>query len=136
MKDEHFEKLSALIASKGVHNDAFELLADLRKSERMYAQEVPAIINSIVVALEGCVDYENQPANYSNYLQAIRRLQEDKAEDNMPHVVSEVICVKCAYRWIAARPEVVMLKHLECANCGVGAVIETGQVIADKETER
>lgn len=53
-------------------------------------------------------------------------------EDHMPHKVSEVICVKCGKRWISARPEGVMLKELECPNCGKGYVIETGEVINDE----
>lgn len=43
------------------------------------------------------------------------------------HTVSEVICVKCGYRWIAARPKTTLLKNIECVNCGAGFVIETGQ---------
>lgn len=47
---------------------------------------------------------------------------------NSPHKVSEVICVSCTYRWIAVRPEGVLLKSMTCPNCGVvGAVIETGE---------
>ena len=53
---------------------------------------------------------------------------------NLPHTVSEVICVKCGFRWIAVRPSSVLLKELECKNCGVGYVIETGQTI-DAESE-
>jgi DNA-directed RNA polymerase subunit RPC12/RpoP len=48
---------------------------------------------------------------------------------NMPHKVSEVICAKCGYRWIAVRPEKTSLKDLECKNCGQGFVIETGERI-------
>lgn len=43
------------------------------------------------------------------------------------HEVSEVICVKCGYRWIAVRPEGTLLKDIECEYCGQGFVIETGQ---------
>lgn len=49
--------------------------------------------------------------------------------DNIEHVVSEVICVKCGNRWLAVRPSVTQLKELECKNCGKGFVIETGQII-------
>lgn len=52
-------------------------------------------------------------------------------EEKMPHVVSEVICVKCGMRWIAVRPEKTLLKDLECRNCGQGFVIETGQVLEE-----
>lgn len=43
------------------------------------------------------------------------------------HKVSEVICVKCGERWLAIRPEVTLLKDLECKNCGKGFTIETGE---------
>ena len=55
----------------------------------------------------------------------------DEIEKNLPHTVSEVICVKCFKRWIAVRPSDVLLKNLECPNCGQGYVIETGQPIEE-----
>ena len=49
-------------------------------------------------------------------------------EEKMPHTVSEVICIGCKHRWIAVRPEITLLKDLECPECEkVGFVIETGQ---------
>ena len=54
-------------------------------------------------------------------------------EENMPHKVSEVICVKCGRRWIAVRPTVVKLKDLECPDCGQGYVIETGEELESEE---
>ena len=46
------------------------------------------------------------------------------------HRVSEVICVKCTYRWLAVRPITTLLKDLECPWCGKqGFVIETGEII-------
>lgn len=54
--------------------------------------------------------------------------------ENIPHRVSEVICVKCAYRWIAVRPVNTFLKDLECPWCGKqGFVIETGEIINKNE---
>ena len=50
-------------------------------------------------------------------------------EQNLSHKVSEVICLKCLNRWIAARPEDTLLKQLECSLCGKGFVIETGEEI-------
>ena len=51
-------------------------------------------------------------------------------EENLPHKVSEVICINCKNRWIAVRPEKTLLKDLECSKCGKqGYVIETGEVI-------
>ncbi len=52
-------------------------------------------------------------------------------EEHKPHNVSEVICVRCGKRWISVRPEDVLLKDLECPNCGKGYVIETGEVVND-----
>lgn len=53
-------------------------------------------------------------------------------EDNLPHTVSEVICVKCGKRWLALRPSVTRLKELECPECNQqGFVIETGQPLDD-----
>ena len=49
--------------------------------------------------------------------------------ENIPHKVSEVICIKCYKRWIAVRPVNTKLADLECPNCGKGCVIETGEII-------
>ena len=54
-------------------------------------------------------------------------------EEMMPHIASEVICVKCGRRWIAVRPVQVWLKDMECENCGAGYVIETGQELGEDE---
>lgn len=51
---------------------------------------------------------------------------------NVPHKVSEVICVKCGKRFISVRPEVTKLKDLECPTCGKGYIIETGEIIFDE----
>lgn len=53
----------------------------------------------------------------------------ESIDKNIPHVTSEVICVKCGKRWISVRPERTLLKNLECVNCGQGYVIETGQIL-------
>jgi hypothetical protein len=51
---------------------------------------------------------------------------------NEPHVVSEVICVACGYRWISVRPQNVWLKELECGCCHkTGQVIQTGQELQE-----
>lgn len=50
-------------------------------------------------------------------------------EDNLPHEVSEVICLKCLRRWIAVYPQSTPLKMLECKCREVGYVIKTGQTI-------
>jgi len=55
-------------------------------------------------------------------------------EEYMPHVVREVICLKCLSRWIAVYPEKVLLKQIGCPKCGfVGYVIATGQEIMEDE---
>ena len=55
--------------------------------------------------------------------------------ENIPHRVSEVICVECAYRWLAVRPVNTLLKNLECPRCGIqGYVIETGEIINENKT--
>lgn len=54
-------------------------------------------------------------------------------EERQPHKISEVICVKCGKRWLAARPETTMLKELECPNGHVGYVIETGEELNKKK---
>lgn len=59
--------------------------------------------------------------------------KEISIEEYQSHKVSEVICIKCGKRWIAIRPSVVKLKDLECPNCGVGYVIETGEKINTDE---
>ena len=54
-------------------------------------------------------------------------------EENIPHTVSEVICVDCKHRWIAVRPTETLLKDLECPQCKQqGYVIETGEQLKDK----
>lgn len=53
-------------------------------------------------------------------------------ENHLPHKVSEVICIKCYKRWIAVRPADVLLKELECPNCGKSYVIETGETLSEE----
>ena len=54
-------------------------------------------------------------------------------EENIPHRVSEVICVDCKHRWIAVIPTSTLLKNLECPQCGLqGYVIETGEELKDE----
>lgn len=53
-------------------------------------------------------------------------------EDNLPHEISEVICLKCLNRWIAVYPEEVLLKELQCPKCEeTGYVIKTGQTLPE-----
>ena len=57
-------------------------------------------------------------------------------EENLPHEVSEVICLKCLKRWIAVYPERTLLKDLECTCGQVDYVIKTGQTLIDNECDR
>ena len=52
--------------------------------------------------------------------------------------VSQVICLNCFRRWIAARPMDVWLNDLECPGCGqTGYAIETGETgIAEELLEQ
>lgn len=57
--------------------------------------------------------------------------------ENQPHLVSEVICVKCFKRWIDVRPADLWLKDLECPNCGMShTIIETGQILEDEDYDQ
>lgn len=43
-------------------------------------------------------------------------------------VSSELICVRCGFRWISTRPDQIRLKDIECPACKKkGYVIETGE---------
>ena len=43
--------------------------------------------------------------------------------------VSQVVCLNCHRRWIAARPIETKLAELECPDCGIlGDAIETGEI--------
>ena len=49
-----------------------------------------------------------------------------------PHVVCELICVRCVKRWISVRPVGTLLKNMECPHClAIGGVIMTGQPLEE-----
>lgn len=58
---------------------------------------------------------------------------EDKVDQkiaNQPHEVSELMCIKCGYRYIGVYPESTLLKSMRCPDCNeVGWMIKTGQTI-------
>ena len=54
-------------------------------------------------------------------------------EKNLPHNISEVICLKCLKRWIAVYPEETPLKDIECTCGEIGYVIKTGQELFNNE---
>lgn len=73
-------------------------------------------------------------SRYGIYDDKLGFLPEDDApqnvtdiNENKPHCVAELICVRCGKRWIGVYPEKTWLKDLECENCGPGFVIKTGQ---------
>lgn len=52
--------------------------------------------------------------------------------ENKPHFIAELMCVRCTNRWIGVVPEELWLKELVCPKCSVrGAVIKTGQDLED-----
>ena len=55
-------------------------------------------------------------------------------EENMPHKVSETICLKCLHRFVDVRPEGTLLKMLVCPYCGMsGCIIETGEDVVEED---
>lgn len=52
----------------------------------------------------------------------------------IPHKITEVICIFCGKRWMAARPELMRLRELECSCGKPGGIIETGEVIRESDT--
>jgi len=56
-------------------------------------------------------------------------------EVNLPHDISEVICLKCLDRWIAVYPTRAYLKKFECKNGHIGFVIKTGQDLVKEPSD-
>lgn len=58
-------------------------------------------------------------------------------EEGIDHIISELICINCKYRFLDLRPCLTWLKDLECPNCKeTGYLIETGEVISDSTYEK
>ena len=76
MSQEQFDSLSKLMSDKGVQQEAFEILADLRMSEKLAHDELKALRFTLVSELKGLTDYEGFPVSELNYLQVIRKLKE------------------------------------------------------------
>lgn len=52
------------------------------------------------------------------------------------HLVHEVMCVPCVYRWQAVAPQDLALKDYVCPQCErSGGVISTGQIILDADID-
>lgn len=56
-----------------------------------------------------------------------------RLEDYVVGKVSELICVNCGKRFIGWRPKGLKLKDIECEDCGVGFIIETGEELFDED---
>ncbi len=48
-------------------------------------------------------------------------------EVNSPHIVHEVVCLKCLHRYVAVAPQKLPLRLYDCETCGPGFIISTGQ---------
>ena len=57
-------------------------------------------------------------------------------DEHRPHRLAEVICVKCLHRYWCVWPEGTPLKDLECATCGAGFIVLTGQPTDEVATKR
>lgn len=55
--------------------------------------------------------------------------------ENQPHEVAELTCIKCYHRYIGVYPSITLLKDLECEKCGKGFIIKTGQTIRGDDYE-
>ena len=54
--------------------------------------------------------------------------------ESIIHKTSEVVCLNCLHRWFALRPDIAMLREIECPKCGhSGFVIETGETARDEK---
>lgn len=52
----------------------------------------------------------------------------DRKIASEPHEVSELICVRCFYRYIGVYHDNSLLRNMICPKCGqAGAIIKTGQ---------
>lgn len=61
----------------------------------------------------------------------------DGVENNedLPHEVAELICLRCLHRWIGVYPQELNLADMEC-KCGtIGYIIKTGQTLPESEVE-
>lgn len=83
ISQERFERLSELMANKGVVHEAFEILADIRQSEKDNYENLQTLRFNIVKTLrEGnCKDYEGFNASNLNFIKCIRKLIEKGGSD-------------------------------------------------------
>ena len=58
-------------------------------------------------------------------------------EEGLDHIVSELICINCKFRFLDLRTFKSWLKDLECPNCKqTGYLIETGEIISNGTYEK
>ena len=85
-------------------------------------------MDKFIVTME--VDFNSKEFNCKNDKNIMKTAVTIDIQENLPHRVTEVICINCKYRWLSVRPEVTLLKELECPNCHEqGYTIETGEII-------
>lgn len=72
-----------------------------------------------------CLNCNNNVINIKEYL-----------EKNIEYITSELICIKCYKRAIIYRPNTVLLKNIECKNCGIGFIVETGEELENIQNSR
>ena len=57
-------------------------------------------------------------------------------ESNLPHIVEELMCINCKFRYIGTRSIRVKLKNIVCPKCNqVGFIISTGELIEQDDYE-
>mgnify|MGYP007133754231 CR=1 FL=1 len=56
-------------------------------------------------------------------------------EEDSPHEVSELICLRCLHRWIGVYPQQLKLADMECKCGAIGYIIKTGQTITESEDQ-
>lgn len=85
------------------------------------------MVDEIIYCATPCNDKscEKHPFNAKQWEQHKFR---SYPECNTPYKVEELMCLLCGYRWIDARPTEILLKDIECPECGsTGHVFCTGQ---------
>lgn len=85
------------------------------------------MVEEIIYCVTPCNDKscEKHPFNAK---EGVKHRFRNYPECNTPYKVEELMCLMCGYRWIDARPANVLLKDMDCPNCGsIGHIFCTGQ---------
>lgn len=56
-------------------------------------------------------------------------VDKDDNEEELPHEVAELICLRCLHRRITVYPVTTLLGDMECECGAVGFLIKTGQTL-------